>query len=93
MYRNKVYKGLIFHCTYSFWGLCRQILTGALSLDPVGGLPPPRPRFPRLPSRSRHCILVPVVLFNQSLFCSAQKQWQRCTKYIVSRTARLKEWH
>jgi len=31
------------HCAYSFWGLRHQTLTGALPLDPAGGLPSTRP--------------------------------------------------
>jgi len=39
--------GTILHCTCSFWGLCLQTPTGALPLDPAGGLP--SHRLPALP--------------------------------------------
>ena len=43
VYRNKVYRVIILHITYSFWGLRPQTHTGALPLDPTGGLPSPIP--------------------------------------------------
>jgi len=41
MHRNQFYRHNItsLHCTYSFWGLRPETSTGALSLDPAGGLP------------------------------------------------------
>jgi len=45
--QKPVFIGTILHCTYSFWGLCPKTPTGALPLDPAGGLPSPRP--PALP--------------------------------------------
>jgi len=33
-------------CISGFWGLCPQIPTGALPLDPAGGLPSPDPLCP-----------------------------------------------
>jgi len=38
MHRNQFYRHNV---TYSFWGLCPQTPTGALPLDPAGGLPSP----------------------------------------------------
>jgi len=36
-------KRKIYVVFFSFWGLCPQTLTGALPLDPAGGLPSPKP--------------------------------------------------
>jgi len=36
-------------CISGFWGLRPQTPTGALPLDPAGGLPSPRPPVPTLP--------------------------------------------
>ena len=43
VYRNKVYRLIILHITYSFWKLRLQTPTGALPLYPAGGLPSPGP--------------------------------------------------
>ena len=48
MHRNQFFIGTMLHCTYSFWGLRLQTPTGALPLDPAGGLPSPRPSAPPL---------------------------------------------
>jgi len=43
VYRNKVYRVIILHITYSFWGLRPQILTGLCPWTPLGDFRPPDP--------------------------------------------------
>jgi len=77
-------------CISGFWGLCPQIPTVALFLDPTGGLPSPRPSVPTIPpnpgyaTEAYHNVLYHKCVHNHYVQLKVNKEklfglkWVRC---------------